>query len=176
MIMSKILRRIVAHPPPLSTSLSRTHPVLPTPIPTRIRYLSTTATIDHNEEPTSSEPSNTSSSSDASFSSPSLEPDTPPAPTTESESEDRPRVSLPYFVHRNTLNSLGVYQKKKRGGNLKYTVVKNLEGDLYALRNDLREMLELKESEVTVNTVTRHIKIAGHRKIEVFRILGVLGF
>ncbi len=45
----------------------------------------------------------------------------------------------------------------KRGGNMKLTRVKRIEGNVAALRNDLREALGLEEKDVTINQLTRHI-------------------
>jgi large subunit ribosomal protein L49 len=45
----------------------------------------------------------------------------------------------------------------KRGGNMKLTKLRRIEGDVTALRNDLREALGLEEKEVTINQLTRHI-------------------
>jgi large subunit ribosomal protein L49 len=45
----------------------------------------------------------------------------------------------------------------KRGGNMKLTKLRRIEGDVTALRNDLREALGMDEKEVTINQLTRHI-------------------
>lgn len=40
---------------------------------------------------------------------------------------------------------------------MKLTKVRRIEGDVNALRNDLREALGMDEKEVTINQLTRHI-------------------
>ncbi|KAI1479645.1 hypothetical protein K445DRAFT_315414 [Daldinia sp. EC12] len=101
----------------------------------------------------------------------------PVSSTTAREQEGpKKRTQLPYFVARNNLNNLGVYHKQKRGGNLKLTVVKNGEGDLYALKKDIRDALQLREGEISVNNVTRQIVIRGHMKMQVFNFLHTMGF
>ncbi|KAI3325620.1 mitochondrial large subunit ribosomal protein-domain-containing protein [Xylariaceae sp. AK1471] len=83
---------------------------------------------------------------------------------------------LPYFVSRNNLNNLSVYQKKKRGGNYHVTLIKRGEGDLIALKQDIRDALQLSDSDVFVNSVTRHVTIKGHKRDEVVNFLHTLGF
>jgi len=68
-------------------------------------------------------------------------------------------VQLPYFVGRNGLNNLSVYTKIKRGGNRKLTHLKNGEGDLMALKEDLKQALGLEKHEISINNVTKHIVI-----------------
>ncbi|KAI2466942.1 hypothetical protein F4781DRAFT_332919 [Annulohypoxylon bovei var. microspora] len=155
MLLPRIFRPIAAHPAPLSTSLTRLV------LPIRTRCLSTT-TIE-SSEPISSEPSPPL---------PSLESTTPS--TTEPQPEKQ--VSLPYFVGRNSLNNLSVYHKKKRGGNLKLTVLKNGEGDLRALKYDVKDALQLPEGDVSLNNVTKHIVIRGHKKLQVINFLNTMGF
>ncbi|KAI0543441.1 mitochondrial large subunit ribosomal protein-domain-containing protein [Xylaria curta] len=83
---------------------------------------------------------------------------------------------LPYFVSRNNLNNLSVYHKKKRGGNLKITLLKNTEGDLQALKQDIKDALQLPDGDVSINSVTRHIVIRGHKHDEVVNFLHTMGF
>lgn len=66
---------------------------------------------------------------------------------------------LPYFVGRNRMDRLGIYQRRNRGGNLKKTLLKNGEGNLQALREDVARALGLTEKEVRVNNVTKHIEV-----------------
>ncbi|KAI3339232.1 mitochondrial large subunit ribosomal protein-domain-containing protein [Ustulina deusta] len=91
-------------------------------------------------------------------------------------SETKASRQLPYFVGRNSLNNLSVYHKKKRGGNLKLTLVKLGEGDLLALKRDLVATLQLSDDEVAINSVTRHIIIKGHKRDEVVNFLHTMGF
>ncbi|KAI0862180.1 mitochondrial large subunit ribosomal protein-domain-containing protein [Xylaria cubensis] len=100
-----------------------------------------------------------------------FEPATIPTPAT----PDAPR-QLPYFVGRNNLNNLSVYHKKKRGGNLKITLLKNAEGDLQALKQDIKDALQLQDGDISINGVTRHIVIRGHKHDEVLNFLHTMGF
>ncbi|KAI0475530.1 mitochondrial large subunit ribosomal protein-domain-containing protein [Xylariaceae sp. FL0804] len=86
------------------------------------------------------------------------------------------RPELSYFVGRNNLNNLSVYQHSERGGNRHYTLVKKAEGDLQALKQDLRAALNLKKEEISVNSTTRHVKILGHKRKEVLLFLHTTGF
>ncbi|KAI1822482.1 mitochondrial large subunit ribosomal protein-domain-containing protein [Xylaria intraflava] len=107
------------------------------------------------------------------------EPTTNTAPTetpTETTTETIARPQLPYFVGRNTLNNLGVYQKNKRGGNLRLTILKNGEGDLPALRKDIRDALQLEDKDIFINSVTKHVMIKGHKRDEVVNFLHTIGF
>ncbi|KAH8159018.1 hypothetical protein CIB48_g9223 [Xylaria polymorpha] len=99
------------------------------------------------------------------------EPLTIPTPA---EPNEPPR--LPYFVGRNNLNNLSVYHQKKRGGNLKLTILKKGEGDIQALRQDLRDALQLQNGDISVNSVTRHILIRGHMRDKVVHFLHTIGF
>jgi large subunit ribosomal protein L49 len=71
----------------------------------------------------------------------------------------RPPQLLPYYVGRNSMNNMSVYERRGRGGNLKKTLLKKGEGNLQALRFDVAAALGLTEKEVKVNTVTNHIEI-----------------
>ncbi|KAI0892978.1 mitochondrial large subunit ribosomal protein-domain-containing protein [Annulohypoxylon nitens] len=155
MLLPRIFRPIAARPAPLSTTFARIV------LPIRTRCLSTT--IQPSESIT--------------------EPITPPPASSESseplesaESQPEKKVSLPYFVGRNSLNSFSVYHKSKRGGNLKLTLLKRGEGDLMALKQDIKEALQLPRGDVTLNSVTRHIVIRGYKKSQVLTFLHALGF
>ncbi|KAI0838509.1 mitochondrial large subunit ribosomal protein-domain-containing protein [Hypoxylon sp. FL0890] len=130
-------------------------------LPIHTRCLSTT-TIQSGEQSSSSEPIPPSSSeSDAS---------------SETQAQPEKRTPLPYFVGRNNLNNLGVYHKQRRGGNLKLTLLKNGEGDLLALKRDIKESLQLNDGDISVNSITRHIVIRGHKKLQVLNFLHTMGF
>ncbi|KAH9993882.1 mitochondrial large subunit ribosomal protein-domain-containing protein [Xylariaceae sp. FL0662B] len=148
-MLSRIFRPLVArslYPSPLPRCLN---------LPIYRRSLTTTAT-----EPPGSEPTLPSS--------------TPAVGTTPKEPQKV--TQLPYFVGRNNLENYGVYQKRKRGGNLKLTVLKKAEGDLQALKQDIRDTLQLRDSDVSLNSVTNHIVIRGHKRDEVINFLNTLGF
>lgn len=86
------------------------------------------------------------------------------------------RTQLPYFVHRTNTNNLPVYPEAKRGGSLKQTLIRKVEGDANALREDLIEHLNLKPEWVTVNGLTNHIIIKGWKKDNVEKLLKELNF
>lgn len=54
---------------------------------------------------------------------------------------------------------------------MKLTKVRRIEGDVTALRNDLRAALGLDEKEVTINQLTRQIIVKGHKKPEIEKFL-----
>ncbi|KAL7268777.1 54S ribosomal protein img2, mitochondrial [Rhizina undulata] len=78
---------------------------------------------------------------------------------------------LPYFVHRTQTKNLPIYEGSKRGGNLRQTTVRKIEGKIVVLSKQLREVLQLKPEEIRINHLTMHIIIKGHRKREVERFL-----
>ena len=70
--------------------------------------------------------------------------------------------NLAYFVTRTPSNELPVYTLRKRGGNLKMTRVKKVDGRVEMLRDDLRSALGLAEAEALVNPITKHVMLKGH--------------
>lgn len=66
---------------------------------------------------------------------------------------------LSYHVHRTASQQLPVYQLAKRGGNLHQTKIRKIEGRVEDLRDELRRVLGLKEEQVVVNQLTKHIII-----------------
>lgn len=60
---------------------------------------------------------------------------------------------------RNFANNLAVYHRRKRGGNMKLTEVKKIQGDAVTLSQHLSAALELPQAEVTVNSRTNHVVI-----------------
>jgi large subunit ribosomal protein L49 len=65
----------------------------------------------------------------------------------------------PYRVDRSGTNNLPVYLLSKRGGNLKQTKVRRIEGNINVLRADLQQALGVDEKDVTINQLTQHIII-----------------
>jgi large subunit ribosomal protein L49 len=63
----------------------------------------------------------------------------------------------PYRIALTPSKNYPIYTMAKRGGNMKLTKLRRIEGDVNALRNDLRAALGLDEKEVTINQLTRHI-------------------
>ncbi|KAI1181815.1 mitochondrial large subunit ribosomal protein-domain-containing protein [Nemania serpens] len=95
--------------------------------------------------------------------------------STDSAAAVAPR-KLPYFVSRNNLNNLPIYQKSKAGGNFKITILKRGEGDLAALKQDLKDVLHLPDDEISINSRTQHIIVKGHKREVVKHFLHTLGF
>ncbi|KAK5125221.1 hypothetical protein LTR85_000897 [Meristemomyces frigidus] len=79
--------------------------------------------------------------------------------------------NLPYFVTRTPSNELPIYTLRKRGGNLKMTRVKKIDGKVDTLRDELRGVLGLQEKDCQVNPVTRHVVLKGHHKPEIEKFL-----
>ncbi|KAK4556342.1 hypothetical protein LTR86_006486 [Recurvomyces mirabilis] len=75
--------------------------------------------------------------------------------------------NLAYFVSRTPSKELPIYQLRKRGGNLKMTRIKKVDGRPEELRDDLRKLLGLEEKEAVVNNVTKHVMLKGWFKPEV---------
>lgn len=72
----------------------------------------------------------------------------------------QPRLNLPpprYLVSRSTNKNLPVYTDFKRGGNLHLTTVRKVSGDATALRDELRVLLNKKNEDVKINSVTGHV-------------------
>ncbi|XP_066507214.1 mitochondrial ribosomal protein L49 [Hoplias malabaricus] len=71
--------------------------------------------------------------------------------------------SLPYMIRRSRMHNIPVYSEIKHG-NQKSTILRKVEGDIWALNTDVREFLtELtaKETVTQVNEVTATIRIKG---------------
>lgn len=165
----RTLRTLPAYSPSFSSPPMR----LALLLPIRTRYLSTSVdqTSDHSglsetiPQSTSSGPSSESSSEAITSASIPPSSEQPVKQVTEisneipTEETTEQAPQLPYFVNRNNLANLSVYQKSKRGGNFKVTLLKKAEGDLKALKADIRDALQLPDSDVSVNNVTRHIAV-----------------
>ena len=74
-------------------------------------------------------------------------------------STSTPAAAKPYRVERTGTNNLPVYLLSKRGGNLKQTRVRRIEGNISVLRAELQAVLGLDEGQVTINQLTQHIII-----------------
>lgn len=83
---------------------------------------------------------------------------TPPAPTTPRPGPPDPR--LPYFVSRTPFKKLAVYALNKRGGSLKLTMVKKVEGDKAAFKSALMKELQLEADQVRIKVPTGHIEVS----------------
>ncbi|KAK8221915.1 54S ribosomal protein img2, mitochondrial [Zalaria obscura] len=91
----------------------------------------------------------------------------PSAPLPESECAP----NLPYFVTRTPSNQLPIYLLRKRGGNLKQTRVKKIDGNIESLRDDLQQELGLLSKDCVVNSLTRHVVLKGHFKPQIQKFL-----
>jgi large subunit ribosomal protein L49 len=58
---------------------------------------------------------------------------------------------------------------RKRGGNLKMTRIKKIDGDRQILRDELKTLL--KSEDCVINSITGHIMIKGHHKPTVEKFL-----
>jgi large subunit ribosomal protein L49 len=93
-------------------------------------------------------------------SSPSTPPPTSPADLPAfTSTQSTPAARPPYLVSRTPSLFLPVYQDTKRGGNKKLTVLKKIEGDVRALKEDLKTELKLEDGQIKINHVTGHIEI-----------------
>lgn len=67
---------------------------------------------------------------------------------------------LTYRVIRTPSQQLPIYLLAKRGGNLKQTRLRKIEGDVGKLKQDLQKALGIVEDkEIQINQLTRHIII-----------------
>ncbi|KAF7522325.1 hypothetical protein G7054_g12169 [Neopestalotiopsis clavispora] len=155
---ARALRVVAAPRPVLATRFS---------LPISIRSLTTESTSTSTQAPIVASQTGANQSSETSAFSSQL--------NTQALSS-RPPQDLPYFVGRNRMNNMAVYERRYRGGNLKKTLLKKGEGNLQALRFDVAEALGVSEKEVRVNSVTNHIEIKGHRKDDVVQFLRNMGF
>ena len=63
-----------------------------------------------------------------------------------------------YFVHRTASQELPVYQRREQGTKLT-TMVQKIDGDIIALRDQLKKELRIKEGHIAANMITKKIKI-----------------
>ena len=68
-------------------------------------------------------------------------------------------LALPYRIERTPSLNLPIYLQSKRGGNLKQTKLRKIEGDINTLRSQLRDALKLEDKEIVINQLTRQIII-----------------
>jgi large subunit ribosomal protein L49 len=76
-------------------------------------------------------------------------------PKASSPTTDTP--AKPYRITRTTTHNLPVYLLSKRGGNLKQTRIRRIEGNINVLRSDLQAALGVEEKEVMINQLTQQI-------------------
>jgi large subunit ribosomal protein L49 len=73
-----------------------------------------------------------------------------PAPATSAQAN-------PYRITRTPSNNYPVYTLAKRGGNMKLTKLRRIEGDVNVLRDDLQQALGMDQKEVVINQLTKQI-------------------
>lgn len=95
------------------------------------------------------------STSTISSTSPSTTQPTPSTPQTNTTPSTPSKK--PYTVTLTNTQNLPIYLLNKRGGNLKQTRIRRIEGDVDALARDLRVSLGVDEKDVVINRVTGHI-------------------
>lgn len=79
-----------------------------------------------------------------------------------------PPPDLPYMVRRSRMHNVPVYNDISVG-NRKTTVIRKIEGDIWALEKDVKEYLTQKSGKTPltqVHEVTRTIRIKGHFDVE----------
>ncbi|CAJ1055129.1 S ribosomal protein L49%2C mitochondrial [Xyrichtys novacula] len=86
--------------------------------------------------------------------------------------------ALPYMIRRSRMHNIPVYTDLTHG-NRKMTLVRKVEGDIWALDKDVREFLKGvtgKELPTQVNEVTMTLKVKGHYDVELKQWLAQKGF
>ncbi|KAM4570980.1 large ribosomal subunit protein mL49 [Fundulus diaphanus] len=86
--------------------------------------------------------------------------------------------ALPYMIRRSRMHNIPVYSDLSHG-NRKTTLVRKVEGDIWALEKDVREHLRRvtgKELPTQVNEVTMTVKVKGHFEQELKDWLAARGF
>lgn len=151
-------------PLPLSSSLLRLHrPTLPLPPPshtltqTRPAASAFANQLGRQVFPGSHTPASLRRAKAHPSARPKRRPATPKPLLTPATPDPAAIATLPYHIHRTPSQQLPVYKLAKRGGSLKQTRVRKVEGDVQALRGDLMAALGLGEAEVRVNPLTGHV-------------------
>ncbi|KAI9822153.1 MAG: hypothetical protein M1832_003156 [Thelocarpon impressellum] len=88
----------------------------------------------------------------------------PPPPSPPSSTSPAAPPTEPYVVHRTHSKNLPVFHLAKRGGNLRQTKIRKVEGDISALKLQLQHDLGLEPKDVAINQLTRHVIIKGWRR------------
>ena len=81
-----------------------------------------------------------------------------------------------YFIRRTPTRNLPIYQLLKRGGNLKQTRVRKIEGEGAQLVKQLEEHLHPKPEWIRVNPINRHVEMKGFYKMQIEEWLLSKGF
>ncbi|KAH8661608.1 mitochondrial large subunit ribosomal protein-domain-containing protein [Tricladium varicosporioides] len=97
---------------------------------------------------------------------------TPSPPETKPYHANSSHAPKPYRVLLSSSDNLPVYTLKKAGGNRLLTKIKNVEGDIEALKKDISVALGMEgHKEVVINELTRSVILKGHKPIEVKKFL-----
>ncbi|KAE8445621.1 hypothetical protein EG329_013255 [Mollisiaceae sp. DMI_Dod_QoI] len=88
-----------------------------------------------------------------------------PSPATETGAIERKVYT--YRITQTASKNYPIYTMAKRGGNMKLTKLRKIEGDVNALRKDLQVALGMDERDVVINQLTRHIIVKGHKTKEI---------
>ena len=99
----------------------------------------------------------------------------PPLPVSAPTVQEK-TPSEPYFVRRTPTRNLPVYQEAKRGGNLKQTRIRKIEGDGQELVKQLDERLEPRPEWIRLNPVNQHVEMKGWYKGQIDELLVSKGF
>ncbi|KAJ1994401.1 mitochondrial large ribosomal subunit [Coemansia spiralis] len=83
-------------------------------------------------------------------------------------------VVYPYYVHRTRFQTLPVYSDIKNGKTRKLTLIRRIEGDIGALREELSRHLD--DSSIQIKSISNQLVIKGDRTKEVREWLTVKGF
>ncbi|KAI9506088.1 ribosomal protein L49/IMG2, partial [Coemansia spiralis] len=79
-----------------------------------------------------------------------------------------------YYVHRTRFQTLPVYSDIKNGKTRKLTLIRRIEGDIGALREELSRHLD--DSSIQIKSISNQLVIKGDRTKEVREWLTVKGF
>ncbi|KAK0672134.1 mitochondrial large subunit ribosomal protein-domain-containing protein [Cercophora samala] len=102
---------------------------------------------------------------------PSQPPQKPSPSPPKSHPSQKPASLFPFIVGRTHTNNHSVYQLAKRGGNLKLTIVKKVEGNRIAFKEELGKALKLSPKDIKVSSLTGHVEVPGHRKSDIVAFL-----
>ncbi|KAK4178936.1 hypothetical protein QBC36DRAFT_323648 [Triangularia setosa] len=69
------------------------------------------------------------------------------------------KPTYPFDIGRSATNNFSVYQLAKRGGNLKLTLVKKVEGNRIAFKEELGKALRLSPKDIKVSSLTGHVEV-----------------
>ncbi|KAM6983142.1 large ribosomal subunit protein mL49 [Tautogolabrus adspersus] len=86
--------------------------------------------------------------------------------------------SLPYMIRRSRMHNIPVYTDLTHG-NRQITIVRKVEGDIWALENEVKQFLKEvtgKDLPTQVNEVTGTLKVKGHFDVELKDWLANKGF